>query len=64
MRLCLEIARLWKARSNAIDVAGYLGRTGVTNGRCDNFVGLAVSIWITNCHRGILVREDDAQGRR
>jgi hypothetical protein len=31
VRLCLEIARQWKAKSNVIGVAGYLGRTVVIN---------------------------------
>ena len=62
--LCLAIVRRWKGRSSAIDVAGYLERTVVTNGRCDSSMGFTVSIWNPNCHRGILDGEDDAQGRR
>ncbi len=64
MRLCLEIARQWKVKSNAIGVVGYLGRKVVINGRRDSFVGFTVSIWNSNSHRGLLDGEDDEQGRR
>jgi hypothetical protein len=62
--LCLAIARLWKARSNAIGVAGCLERTGLINGRRDSFVGFIATIRYTNWCGSVLAGEENARIRR
>ena len=59
MRLCLEIARRWKVKSNVIGVAGYLERMGIINGRRDSSMGIVITIRFTNWCGSLLDGEED-----